>query len=56
MVIGFFSVRNGASPGNGQGFEKKTALPNFREVKCLQGYSKIGSWILKPARLAVKTV
>ena len=37
-------------------FEKKNVLHSLKNVKCIQGYSTIGIWILKHARLAVKTV
>ena len=37
-------------------FLKKTFLRSFKKVKFLKDYSKIGSWILKPARLAARTV
>ena len=40
----------------GAEFEKKNVLHSLKNVKCIQGYSTIGIWILKHARLAVKTV
>ena len=40
----------------GIGFEKKTVMCSFSKLKCVQCYCKIGSWILKPVRLAARTV
>ena len=37
-------------------FKMKNVLHSLKNVKCIQGYSTIGVWILKHARLAVKTV
>ena len=55
MVVGFCPIGLMLVQVVGVGFEKKSVLHSFGKVKGLQGYSKIGGWILTPARLTVRT-
>ena len=49
MVVGFCSIGVDATLGDGCGIWQH--LSNFREVKCLKGYSKILRWVYKTWRL-----
>lgn len=51
MVVGFSPIGTNASLGNRRRVGEKTVSCTFREVKCLQGYPRIGGWMLKLARL-----